>query len=121
MVGVSASDLIAHGREPAHARSMFDAMMRDIRCGGGAPGCPLTHAAYALGYNLAIEYLADYEKRWMLESFRDLDERFVHALGRKIDWTFLEVRLSRGRGPRPLRRVWRRGANVRWRAGACAG
>ena len=24
-------------------------------------------ASYAMGYNLAIEYLADYEKTWMLD------------------------------------------------------
>ena len=34
-----------------------------------------TQASYALGYNLAIEYLADYEKTWMLDSFRELDSR----------------------------------------------
>ncbi len=28
--------------------------------------------AYAMGYNLAIEYLADYEKTWMLDSFREV-------------------------------------------------
>jgi hypothetical protein len=31
---------------------------------------PPPQACYALGYNLAIEYLADYEKTWMLDSFR---------------------------------------------------
>jgi hypothetical protein len=41
-----------------------------------------------LGYNLAIEYLADYEKTWMLDSFRDLNERVLH---KDIDWIFLEV------------------------------
>ena len=25
-----------------------------------------------MGYNLAIEYLADYEKTWMLDSFREV-------------------------------------------------
>ena len=48
-----------------------------------------TKACYALGYNLAIEYLADYEKTWMLDSFRDLNAR---VLRRDIDWVFLEVR-----------------------------
>lgn len=93
MVGTSASELIAEGRDPIHAKSMFDNMMRDIPSGGGVPGCPLTHAAYALGYNLAIEYLADYEKRWMLESFRKLDGRFMKEQGREVDWVFLEVRI----------------------------
>jgi hypothetical protein len=45
-------------------------------------------ASYALGYNLAIEYLADYEKTWMLDSFRDLNAR---VLNKDIDWIFLEV------------------------------
>lgn len=48
-------------------------------------------ASYALGYNLAIEYLADYEKTWMLDSFRDLDRRILSDLGKKVDWIFLEV------------------------------
>jgi hypothetical protein len=46
-------------------------------------------ASYALGYNLAIEYLADYEKTWMLDSFRDINSR---VLNKDIDWIFLEVR-----------------------------
>lgn len=49
-----------------------------------------TQASYALGYNLAIEYLADYEKTWMLDSFRDINTR---VLNKDIDWIFLEVRL----------------------------
>lgn len=48
-------------------------------------------ASYALGYNLAIEYLADYEKTWMLDSFRSLDARIFSGLGKKVDWIFLEV------------------------------
>ena len=44
-------------------------------------------ASYALGYNLAIEYLADYEKRWMLHSF----ELISSKLQRDIDWTFLKI------------------------------
>jgi hypothetical protein len=91
MIGTSASELIASGPEPVHARNMFDNMMRDIPHGGGVPDCPLTHATYALGYNLAIEYLADNEKRWMLESFRELDGRFMKAQGCNVDWLFLEV------------------------------
>lgn len=91
MIGTSASDLIESGPEPVHARTMFESMMRDIPNGGGVPGCPLTHAAYALGYNLAIEYLADYEKRWMLESFRKMDDAFMQKQGCNIDWLFLEV------------------------------
>jgi len=50
-----------------------------------------TQASYALGYNLAIEYLADYEKTWMLDSFRALDGPLFKAQGRTVDWVFLEV------------------------------
>lgn len=50
-------------------------------------------ASYALGYNLAIEYLADYEKTWMLDSFRDINSR---VLNKDIDWIFLEVRHTGG-------------------------
>ena len=50
-------------------------------------------ASYAMGYNLAIEYLADYEKTWMLDSFRHLNETILAPLGRPLSqWTFLEVR-----------------------------
>ena len=49
-------------------------------------------ACYAMGYNLAIEYLADYEKTWMLDSFRALDERVLAPAGRPLtEWVFLEV------------------------------
>jgi hypothetical protein len=43
-----------------------------------------TQASYALGYNLAIEYLADYEKTWMLDSFRDLNQRIFNKAGRSV-------------------------------------
>ena len=56
-------------------------------------------ACYALGYNLAIEYLADFEKTWMLDSFRHLDRAVLQPQGRRLtEWLFLEVRL--------LIRVW---------------
>lgn len=46
-----------------------------------------------MGYNLAIEYLADYEKVWMLDSFRQLDARVLAPSGRALSqWLFLEVR-----------------------------
>ena len=49
-------------------------------------------AAYALGYNLAIEYLADVEKTWMLDSFRALDASILAPAGRALtEWLFLEV------------------------------
>lgn len=50
-------------------------------------------ACYAMGYNLAIEYLADYEKTWMLDAFRALNERVLAPAGRPLtEWVFLEVR-----------------------------
>ena len=49
-------------------------------------------ASYAMGYNLAIEYLADYEKTWMLDSFRELNDAVLVPQGRPLSqWTFLEV------------------------------
>lgn len=45
-----------------------------------------------MGYNLAIEYLADYEKTWMLDSFRVLNDTVLVPQGRPLSkWTFLEV------------------------------
>jgi len=50
-------------------------------------------ASYAMGYNLAIEYLADYEKTWMLDSFRKLSRDILAPQGRALtEWVFLEVR-----------------------------
>ena len=49
-------------------------------------------ACYAMGYNLAIEYLADYEKTWMLDSFRAFNSRVLVQQGRPLsEWLFLEV------------------------------
>ena len=45
-----------------------------------------------MGYNLAIEYMADYEKTWMLDAFRTLNERVLAPQGRPLkEWVFLEV------------------------------
>ena len=45
-----------------------------------------------MGYNLAIEYLADYEKTWMLDSFRKLSRDILAPQGRALtEWLFLEV------------------------------
>ena len=45
-----------------------------------------------MGYNLAIEYLADYEKTWMLDSFRHLNRNVIAPQGRPLtQWIFLEV------------------------------
>ena len=70
---------------------------------------PLPQASYALGYNLAIEYLADYEKTWMLDSFRALDGRIFAGLGKKVDWVFLEVH-AEGECCRRWRRIKATGA-----------
>jgi hypothetical protein len=51
----------------------------------------LTQASYALGYNLAVEYLAAYEKTWLLESFQTLNRNVLAAQGKAVDWLFLEV------------------------------
>ena len=52
----------------------------------------MAQACYALGYNLAIEYLADFEKTWMLDSFRHLDRAVLQPQGRRLtEWLFLEV------------------------------
>lgn len=45
-----------------------------------------------MGYNLAIEYLADPEKTWMLESFKQLDSRVLQPQHRALkEWLFLTV------------------------------
>ncbi|KAF8070855.1 hypothetical protein HT031_000936 [Scenedesmus sp. PABB004] len=87
LFGYPLSDLLADSPPPAAAQRLYGEMMRDILGGGGHDG-PLAQASYALGYNLAIEYLADYEKTWMLDSFRDLNAR---VCARDVDWVFLEV------------------------------
>lgn len=51
----------------------------------------MEQASYALGYNLAVEYLAAYEKTWMLDAFRALDATVLAAQGKTVDWVFLEV------------------------------
>eukprot|EP00199_Chlamydomonas_sp_CCMP681_P002484 CAMPEP_0119108852 /NCGR_PEP_ID=MMETSP1180-20130426/15773_1 /TAXON_ID=3052 ORGANISM="Chlamydomonas cf sp, Strain CCMP681" /NCGR_SAMPLE_ID=MMETSP1180 /ASSEMBLY_ACC=CAM_ASM_000741 /LENGTH=330 /DNA_ID=CAMNT_0007094519 /DNA_START=13 /DNA_END=1005 /DNA_ORIENTATION=+ len=84
-------ELVAGSARPAAAELLWSQMNRDIMGGGGAVQAPMEQASYALGYNLAIEYLADYEKTWMLDSFRDMSDRYMAAQGRKINWVFLEV------------------------------
>lgn len=90
MFGHSLESMMAASERPVYGPLLFEQMMRDIGSGGGLAD-PLSQAVYAMGYNLAIEYLADYEKTWMLESFRQLDARFMAAQGRTVDWVFLEV------------------------------
>eukprot|EP00879_Flechtneria_rotunda_P003579 GHRR01003813.1.p1 GENE.GHRR01003813.1~~GHRR01003813.1.p1 ORF type:complete len:332 (+),score=102.30 GHRR01003813.1:155-1150(+) len=87
LFGYPLTDLLADSPPPAAAQLLYNQMMRDI-LGGGCHIDPLEQASYSLAYNLAIEYLADYEKTWMLDSFRDLNARVLH---KDIDWIFLEV------------------------------
>lgn len=83
------SALLARAPRPAAAERLFDQMLRDI---AGTQRSAVDQACYALGYNLAIEYLADYEKTWMLDSFRALDARVLAPAGRPVtEWVFLEV------------------------------
>lgn len=65
----------------------------------GLPGTPApdAQASYAMGYNLAIEYMADYEKTWMLDSFRTLNDKVLAPQGRPLnEWVFLEVSWGTG-------------------------
>lgn len=87
LFGYPLTQLLADSGAPASAQLLYAQMMRDI-LGGGGHEEPLAQASYALGYNLAIEYLADYEKTWMLDSFRALNDAVLH---KDIDWVFLEV------------------------------
>ncbi|KAG2482514.1 hypothetical protein HYH03_018559 [Edaphochlamys debaryana] len=90
--GYELQALMADSPAPKAAQLLFQQMMRDIGSAGGDTSAgALEQASYALGYNLAIEYLADYEKTWMLDSFRDLDARIFAPAGKKVDWIFLEV------------------------------
>ena len=87
---------------PTAAVALFTRMMTDIATAGGRVPCAppgtlgaeanAARASYALGYNLAVEYLADYEKTWMLDSFRALNAAVLAPAGRPLtEWVFLEV------------------------------
>lgn len=65
-------------------------MIRDVTTGGGNKSA-VEQASYALGYNLAVEYVAAYEKTWMLEAFQRLNERVFAKEGKTLDWVFLEA------------------------------
>lgn len=81
--------LLSAAPRPPAAELFFAQMMRDLN---GAAAEAMQQACYAMGYNLAIEYLADYEKTWMLDSFRQLDARVLAPAGRPLtEWVFLEV------------------------------
>ncbi|EFN57629.1 expressed protein [Chlorella variabilis] len=82
-------EALAANPRPAAAHRFFAQMMRDLNT---ACADAMQQACYAMGYNLAIEYLADYEKTWMLDSFRALDARVLAPAGRPLtEWVFLEV------------------------------
>lgn len=119
LLGVDVRALIAAGPPPALARALFARMLRDLGSDASAAGSAAAedHACYALGYNLAVEFLADFEKRWALDAFRELDARIFAPAGVKPDWIFLEARAlvatcalqttGRGRdGPGALRAGW---------------
>lgn len=89
-------DALAKNPAPKHSVEFFNQMMSDLSTAGRRSTTTgvdsMTRAAYALGYNLAIEYLADYEKTWMLDSFRTLNDRILSPTGRPLtEWVFLEV------------------------------
>ena len=90
MFGHSLEAMLETSERPVYGPLLFEQMMRDIN-GGGNNADPMTQAVYAMGYNLAIEYMADYEKTWMLESFRQMDSKFMAAQGCNVDWVFLQV------------------------------
>ena len=91
VMGEELSTLLAEGVAPQHSLRLFDRMMTDITTGGGHEGS-MAQAAYAMGYNLAIEYLADYEKTWALDAMRSLDDRVLKVQGiGPVDYLFLEV------------------------------
>jgi hypothetical protein len=77
------------------AQWLFQRMISDVETGGSnAPGdsaSQMEKACYALGYNLAVEYLANPEKTWMLESFEKFDKKALAPLGRQIEYEFLVV------------------------------
>merc|ERR1712039_133135 len=72
----------------------FERMMTDIETAGHGPESKanrMEKACYALGYNLVVEYLANPEKTWLLESFTKFDEKILKPLGRKAEYEFLVV------------------------------
>ena len=62
VTGEQLSELLAQENQPpAAAQALFERMLTDVSTGGGRED-PVEQASYALGYNLAVEYLAQYEK-----------------------------------------------------------
>lgn len=92
VMGEPLEAVMQDGVPPAHSLAFFARMMNDILTGGGNAD-PVAQASYAMGYNLAIEFLADFEKTWALDSFRKFDARVLCQDGRTsaVDYTFLKV------------------------------
>jgi len=97
LMGAPLAPVLAADPAPEPSASFFAKMMADIGGAGadralGRPATAVERASYALGYNLAIEYLADAEKTWMLDAFRALDARVLAPAGAPLtEWVFLEV------------------------------
>jgi hypothetical protein len=90
VTGKPLDSLLATNPPCPHAEHFFGAMLHDVASGGGEADA-MAQASYALGYNLAVEYLAAYEKTWMLDAFRVLNDRVLAKEGKRLDWVFLEV------------------------------
>lgn len=79
------------------AKWLFQRMISDVETAGTGQPHPsdstsrMEKACYALGYNLAVEYLANPEKTWLLESFEKFDKRVLKPLGRQPEYEFLVV------------------------------
>lgn len=83
--------VLSQDARPPTAAELFEQMSRDILSGGGHAD-PIEQASYAMGYNLAIEFLADFEKTWMLDSIKQLNARAMAPQGQGLtEWEFLEV------------------------------
>jgi len=74
--------------QPSLAEELFEAMLRDVTTGGGRTNDTMAQASYALGYNLAVEYVASHLSRFALNSWRALDAKYGLQ---GLDWEFLET------------------------------
>jgi hypothetical protein len=83
----------AYGGERGSPAAVMQILRPGLRTADASCTALRMQASYAMGYNLAIEYLADYENNWMLDSFRTFNQRVLIPQGRKLTkWAFLEVR-----------------------------
>mmetsp|Transcript_17101 Transcript_17101/g.47724 ORF Transcript_17101/g.47724 Transcript_17101/m.47724 type:complete len:333 (+) Transcript_17101:92-1090(+) len=88
LMGEPLEEMMREDAAPALSVAAFDAMLKDVMTAGSTDADVVEQGSYAMGYNLAIEYLADYEKTWMLDSFRELHR---NHMAHDLDWTFLTV------------------------------